>query len=119
VNERPQYYVLVGRTPIAVDLLTWAKSFEMLEKRIVAKDSVGNDSAEISTIFLGLDHNHFGGGPAILFESMIFGGPLDGERQRYATYAEAERGHAELVVRAKKAHAQISAMAKASGAKVT
>jgi hypothetical protein len=42
-------------------------------------------------------------GPAILWESMVFGGPLDGEQRRYATRAEADAGHTALcmaVVRA-------------------
>jgi hypothetical protein len=51
---------------------------------------------EISTVFLGLDHN-FGQGPPLLFESMVFGGEDDGEMVRYSTWEEAETGHKLLV----------------------
>lgn len=48
--------------------------------------------AEVSTVFLGLDHQ-FGEGPPVLFETMIFGGPLDQEQWRYHTWEEAVAGH--------------------------
>jgi len=114
----PRHLVLVGRTPIAVDMMTWAKWFEKSgRRRIVAQDRVGK--AQVSTIFLGLDHGGFiTGGPPILFETMIFGGPLDGDGARYATYREAEKGHAEFLTRAREAHVRIKKLAKAAGAKV-
>lgn len=49
----------------------------------------------VSTVFLGLDHR-YGDGPPLLFESMIFGGPLSGEQRRYSTKAEALAGHEAL-----------------------
>jgi len=58
-----------------VDVLVWAEWFEThAQDRIVAKTKVGD--AEVSTVFLGLDHA-FMGGPPILYETMIFGGPDD------------------------------------------
>lgn len=54
--------------------------------------------AEVSTIWLGLDHS-FGGGQPIIFETLVFDGPLDGEGDRYSTLAEAEAGHARWVER--------------------
>jgi hypothetical protein len=48
--------------------------------------------AQISTVFLALDHN-WGEGPPVLFETMIFGGPLDQFQWRYCTWEEAEEGH--------------------------
>lgn len=59
---------------------------------------VGNDmvgDVRVSTVWLGLDHSI--DGPPIIFETMVFGGPLDGERWRYATEAEALEGHAAAV----------------------
>ena len=50
----------------------------------------------VSTVFLGLNHNHSEHGGPILFETMIFGGPLDQHQTRYETYAEAEQGHADM-----------------------
>lgn len=46
----------------------------------------------VSTVFLGMDHNHFSS-PPLLFETMIFGGPWDEEQWRYPTWEEAEAGH--------------------------
>jgi len=51
----------------------------------------------VSTVFIGLDHRFFGDGPPLLFESMVFGGPLDGEQFRYPTWDAAAAGHALLV----------------------
>ena len=50
------------------------------------------DGVEISTVFLCMDHR-IGEGPPLLYETMIFGGPLDQEQERYSTRAEAEAGH--------------------------
>jgi hypothetical protein len=47
---------------------------------------------QVSTVFLGLNHN-FGNGPPMLFETMIFGGRFDQEQWRYSTWEEAEKGH--------------------------
>jgi len=47
----------------------------------------------VSTVWLGLDHGIFGGGP-LIFETMIFGPKVDGEYQeRYSTEADAQAGH--------------------------
>lgn len=51
----------------------------------------------VSTVFLVLDHNHSGGGAPVLWESMIFGGPIDQDQRRYTSREEALAGHAELV----------------------
>jgi hypothetical protein len=100
-----RYYKLVGRRPVGVDdFFEWARIFEDYASRNVAQEVVDYHS-RISTVFLGLDHN-FGSGPPLLFESLIFGGPLGDEQRRYSTYDEAERGHAELVALARKAGAK-------------
>lgn len=56
---------------------------------------VGGDY--VSTVFLGIDHNHFGDGPPVLFETMIFGGPLDELQWRYHTLEQAQVGHQVIV----------------------
>lgn len=66
------------------------------KKRTVAKD-FPREGVEVSTIFLTMDHAYSSGGPPILFETMIFGGPLDEEQWRYCTWAEAELGHADAI----------------------
>lgn len=71
---KPDLYLLNDAgEPVAVsDLFVWARGFGAL-KRQVAVDTVGG--LRISTVFLGLDHN-FGGGPPVLWETMVF---KDGE----------------------------------------
>ena len=61
----------------------------------IASTKVGK--AEVSTVFLGLDHQHWRGSPPLLFETMIFGGPHDEYQRRYSTNEEAIAGHAEAV----------------------
>jgi len=89
-------YILDGHTPKPADLMTWARWFETArDERIVAKTAVGGMS--VSTVFLGLDHS-FGSGPPMLFETMIFGGPLDREYQeRCSTWEQAEEMHERAV----------------------
>jgi hypothetical protein len=111
-DEWPCYYILVGRTPMAVDMTTWAMSFESIPKRKVARTRVA-PKCEVSTVFLGLDHNS-GGGEPILFETIVFGGPLDGHSMRYHTYDQAEAGHAATVIEARKACEQIAALRRAA-----
>ena len=52
----------------------------------------------VSTVWLGLNHQ-YGNGAPIIFETMVFGGELDGEQTRCATEAEAVAGHAAMVAR--------------------
>lgn len=83
------HYVLDGKVPIEEpNTLEWADKFE--EDLIVEKTMIGQ--VRVSTVFLGIDHQ-FGDGPPLLFETMIFGGELDGEQQRYSTWDEAKAGH--------------------------
>jgi hypothetical protein len=93
---RPKFYILDGHTPVPVDLLTWAKYFETAERH-VAKDVFGD--VEVSTVFLGLDHNYSRTGPPLIFETMVFGGELDQEMLRYPTWTKALAGHREMVER--------------------
>jgi hypothetical protein len=48
---------------------------------------------------LTVDHNWRGEGPPILFETMVFGGPLSGECRRYQTAEQAIDGHAAMCLR--------------------
>jgi hypothetical protein len=93
---RPLHYVLDGKEPRAVDdLLEWAAWFETANRR-VARTEIGD--AEVSTVFIGLDHCFGFRGPPILFETMVFADdhPLDEIQLRYSTWAEAETGHIEV-----------------------
>ena len=67
------------------------------ERRRVRETKIGDDNVWVSTVFLGLDHNYFGGRP-LLYETMIFGGPHDLYQSRYSTKEEAIAGHDEAVL---------------------
>lgn len=92
------YYILDHRRqPLEVSMAVWSEWMASAERH-VALDERGD--VQVSTVFLGLDHNHWGSGPPILFETMVFGGPLDGQQQRYTTWRAAEHGHRAWVERA-------------------
>lgn len=80
------------------DLLRWANWFEKADRHI--GDTTAGES-RVSTVFLSLDQNHGGIGAPVLYETMIFGGPLDQERERYETRQQAEAGHERWVERLK------------------
>jgi hypothetical protein len=89
-------YILINGEPVPCpDLLAWAEWFEHTD-RTLARDMVG--AAQVSTVFLGMDHSFSDAGPPVLWETMIFGGPLDGEQKRYRSAEAARAGHAEFVV---------------------
>lgn len=80
---------------VAAERVEWSWWLEMhLADRIVRKTRVGE--AEVSTVFMGLDHR-VGEGTPLVFETLVFGGEMDGEMDRYSTWDEAERGHEVMV----------------------
>jgi hypothetical protein len=98
-------YILNSKgNPVAeLNLHRWAEWFENAE-RSVADEKIGD--SRISTVFLGLDHNFSGQGGPVLWETMIFGGPLDRKQERCAGSREqAEAMHARMVQRVKEAQA--------------
>lgn len=97
-------YILRGRDPIPVeDVVEWGRWYsENRRQRGVAFDVVG--ASRVSTVFIGLDHRLLGDGPPLIFETMVFGGPLDQAMDRYSTWDEAERGHAAMVERVRRAN---------------
>lgn len=53
--------------------------------------------AEVSTVWLGVDHAFGFGTEPLIFETMIFGGSYDMYQWRYATELEALAGHEAVV----------------------
>jgi len=93
---RDYCFKLEGHTPVAVSLEAYAR-WDMstpFERKIVGKDQVGE--VEVSTVFLGLNHQFFDG-PPLVFETMVFGGLRGDYQKRYSTWVEAERGHAQVL----------------------
>ena len=91
------FFRLVGHYVVACDdVQTWAKWYEQADRQ-VAFDVCGE--GRVSTVFLGIDHRFVGQGPPVLYETLVFGGPLNGEQSRSATWPDAERDHASMVAR--------------------
>ena len=95
-----EHYILEGRKTVSCDLMTLAKAMNNVANRRIERTQI-NDEVHVSTVFLGLDHS-FGEGPPLLFETMVFGGDMDQEEDRYTTYDQAEAGHKAMVERASK-----------------
>jgi hypothetical protein len=99
--DRPRYFVLDDDgEPVAVDdVEVWGAWFESTrdnDARVLARDrdeSPGAPDVLVSTVFLALDHSFGADGPPVLWETLVFGGPLDGEMQRYTSRAAALQGH--------------------------
>jgi hypothetical protein len=102
-----RWYVLGGpdgHTPIhEPDITKAAVWFGKTEERTVAKTALPG-GLEVSTVFLGLDHN-MGDGPPQLFETMVFDGDSRGvDTWRCSTWTEAEAMHAAAVKKWKKTY---------------
>jgi len=95
-----------GHTPIpCYSLHEWGQWMEERDHRSLWW--TGNATKWVSTVFMGLDHRHWGGGPPILFETMAFQhegrmSNLFGEERpapetlcqvRYSSWDDAEIGH--------------------------
>lgn len=86
-------WILQGKTPVkTTDVIAWGRQFQGRE-RIIAKTRIGE--AEVSTVFLCIDHG-FGTGLPILFETMVFGGTLHETQDRCTTYDGAEALHKQI-----------------------
>jgi hypothetical protein len=105
-KKRFLYYLLdADGEPVGTeDVLAWAQWFEATRtdiSRIVRQD-LDAASVGVSTVFLGLDLQYLSG-PPVLWETLVFGSPLDGEMRRYTSKADAIRGHAEMLARVRAA----------------
>lgn len=91
------YAILENGEVRVVGLLEWAAWNEAgIDRRRVALTEILPE-VRVSTVFLGLNHGF--GGPDLWFETLVFGGPLDGEMDRYTTLVGAKAGHQAMVER--------------------
>lgn len=81
----------------SIDLHTFAQLH--MDESYVRVGKFVSPCGTVSTVWLGRDHRFGGDGPPIIFETLVFGGPLDGEMDRYCTEAEATAGHRAMVDR--------------------
>ena len=61
----------------------------------IEEDMIGD--VRISTVFLGIDHNLSGVGKPLLYETMVFNGPMDQYQERWETEDQARKGHVEIM----------------------
>lgn len=92
------YFLNEDKTYNPCDLMTWANQFEFMDRHV--GDDCINDK-RVSTIWLGLDHDLYGGKP-LLFETMVFknlekGLPSEIYCIRYSTWDEAVEGHKKAI----------------------
>jgi len=99
------YYKLIGRN--VVPALSAIEAFE--GNRRVALTEIG--SVRVSTVFLGLNHA-WDDGPPLLFETVVFGGPLSDEQDQCSTYDEAEAMHERMCERVRQSIADEDAEAR-------
>ena len=93
------FFKLVAHEPVSCSLMEWARWFEHRsdenkETWQVAMTIIGEH--EISTVFIGLNHQFVDGGHPLLFETMVFGPGDDDHQQRYTTWYQATAGHAQI-----------------------
>jgi hypothetical protein len=91
------YYDLDGN-PIGWETWTSLRGEKILGCTSVANLN-GENVAEVSTVWLGLNHQ-WGDGPPLIFETMVFGAAelgLDQWCERYSTKAQAVAGHERVV----------------------
>ena len=92
------YYILdANRNVVEVEsITTWGLWFNRAD-RVVARINLTPETT-VSTVFLGMDHNYSDRGEPILWESLVFGGPMDGEMFRCSgTWQDAEAMHLRMV----------------------
>jgi len=91
------YILKDGKPVLEEDILKWAKWYESAD-RVLACEERGH--IRVSTVFLAVDHNFYGSDQPVLWETLVFGGELDGEMDRYSSEEEAIAGHRAMVNRA-------------------
>jgi hypothetical protein len=99
-----QLYTLVHKTPVrarsAGERGLWFSKANRVVRRDTATIKVGGKSVGqviVSTVFLGCDYGI--GTEPLLFESLIIGGPYDGDIDRCATWEGAEKMHEKMMER--------------------
>jgi hypothetical protein len=101
------HYILdeAGNPQPCDDVLVWARWFQTADRHVAQDMDEGKDArpVRISTVFLGLDHSFNLAGPPILWETLVFGGPLDGEMIRYTSREKAWQGHQAMCHRVRQA----------------
>ncbi len=91
-THQHEWYILDGKTALPVSFDDWLKWMSDNRGNMHIRDDRFGD-ARVSTIFLGLNHNHGFSREPQLFETMIFGGEHDQWTERCARYDQAVAMH--------------------------
>jgi hypothetical protein len=87
------YWILQNMRSKQVSYFEYAAWIETSNRTI---DITQIGDVRVATEFCGVDRG-FGVGPPLLFETIVSGGPLDGQKWHYASLGEAKQGHHEAV----------------------
>jgi hypothetical protein len=87
------YYILQNMRPHPARFFEH-EAWTATNNRVIDRTEI--EDVLVLTAFHGIDDS-FGDGPPLLFETVVFGGNLDGASWRYATLGAAKRGHHEVV----------------------
>jgi hypothetical protein len=98
-----RYVIRDGEPVLEPDFLIWARENWGSNDRVLAETIIIPDEVRVSTIFTGVNTDYQKTGPPMLWETMIFGGPLSMEQVRYRSPEAALAGHEAMVLRAKDA----------------
>jgi hypothetical protein len=82
------------------DVRLFGEFFADFDRRLMARDEI--EGVTVSTVFLGVDHGYGHSERPLLFETMIFGGPDDGDMWRYESRQAALDGHRFVVEQVRK-----------------
>jgi len=78
-------------------LFEWARDFENIDYRVVRQEFLPN-GFQVSTVWLGLNHQFVLDGPPLIFETMVFPQEAaDDYCARYSTENDAILGHMRTV----------------------
>jgi hypothetical protein len=97
-DGRPKYYILDDAgAPVPTDLLTWGRWMADHDTDRIVQQTEIEGRWSLSSIFLGLDHQHDPNRPPILWETMFFseGGEAD-YQERHTTRQQALERHAAI-----------------------
>lgn len=98
--KKPFWYKLDGVRPVPDETNGLWMQQNNVARRVALTKIAKN--IEVSTVFLCFDHSFGDNDKPILFETLVFGGTMDGYMKRYENWIEAEQGHQEVVDKVRK-----------------
>jgi len=94
-ERKGPYYVLVNGTPTPCSWRKWMLALAKGDDRFLAHWY--GDKIRVTTIFIGVDYSLGTIVPPLLWETRVFGGPLNDNWERYPNADAALKGHLEWI----------------------